>query len=69
MSDWKKEKKEENKLLIVFGILLIILGIYLFLTADGGFKLIAFIPIPNWAYALGAAGVGVYALFTGLTDK
>lgn len=66
MDKKKNEEKEEKQLLIVFGIILIILGIYLGFTADGGFKLIAFLPIPNWLYSFGCAGFGLYMLITGI---
>ena len=69
MSNWEKQKKDENKGIVIAGIVLIIVSICWLLTGDGGFTLIYFLPIPNWLYALAGIGVGGYLVYAGLFDK
>ena len=69
MSNWEKQKKEDKKVLIVFGIVLLILGpIWAVMSADA-ITLIAFIPLPGWLPGVAGTLVGLYLLITGIRMK
>lgn len=64
-----KQTKEEKKLMIIFGIVLMILGPAWAVTSADSIAMIAFIPLPGWLPGVAGALAGIYALITGIRIK